>query len=1083
MKRVHTWLVLAGVLVALAPAALAAQQPARISGRVTDENGAPLGAASVFIPALRLGTLTQADGTYTLTIPANRLPAGGAVQVTAQLVGRRSLTQPATLAPGGTATLNFELATDVLQLEGVVATGVGTTTTRERLGVAIATVNAQELTRVTTPNVVEALAAKAPGVQVTSSSGDPGAATYIRVRGINTIEGSGQPLFVVDGVPIDNSERNVPSSAVQANGLAGTVNPNRASDVNANDIASIEILKGAAASAIYGARAASGVVLITTKSGQAGQPRATLSATTTIDQVNRAVPLQRRWAQGSAGNFSASALRSWGPEITGASFDHWGELFEDGTTNDVNLAVSGGNERTSYYLSIGRIDQNGVITGDNDVYDRTSARLKGSHQMLDNLTISGNFAYAETNGRFVQKGSNVSGLMLGGLRTPPSFDNCIPGTCFLNEFGFQRSYTNPDPTSSLEAGAFDNPFWVINENRTTSDLGRAYGNISVVYEPFDWASLSYTLGNDYSSENRLFVLPIGNYSYTPGYLARTNFTTQQLTHTLVGSADRELGPNLQATFTAGYDRNSRRFRQFFTEGYDLVVPDVFELNNTINRFPDEYRERVHAESFFGQVQGNLYEQLYLTAAVRNDGFSTFGASTKRHWFPKFSAAWTFTEALGLSDGSPLSFGKLRAAWGQAGNEPPVYGTIGGYTSADLADAGWDTFYKSVYFGRGGYRSSTRAPQPDLGPERTSEFEAGLDLSFFRQRVGLELTYYNARTDDAIFAFPVAASTGFEDQLRNAATIRNRGVEVSLDADALQLRNFAWNVGVNWSKNNNKVLSLGSPDVTFVSLPVPGFEGSVGVAQVGFPIGVLQGNDFYRCGNDELPDFVTSACAGAPQGALYIAASGFPLRDPAQRIIADPTPDWQAGIRNTFTLFNDWQLYALIDVRHGGDVWNGTKGALLSYGTHGDTDVRATCTAPVGNQATGCTGNEMVFGQGILPGAVAGPGAGKAVPIGQNWYQLGLGSGFNGPASQFIEDGGFVKLREVALSYNVPATLARRVGMTAIDLRVAGRNLRTWTDYTGIDPETNLTGNTNLRGYDYFNNPQSRSWIFTVNLTH
>jgi TonB-linked SusC/RagA family outer membrane protein len=1086
MYRITKLVLLLGMLAA--PAAVAAQEPARVTGRVTSESGAPVASASVFIPALNVGTITRADGTFALSVPASMLAGARDLEITAQILGYRSQTSSVALTGGQTATVNFQLSTDVLQLEGIVATGIGQTTTRERLGVAIASVKGEDLVRVPTPNVVNALAAKAPGVEIASSSGEPGASSHIRIRGVNTIVGDGQPLFVIDGVPINNQE-NVQPSTVRSTGgtsenpvgLAGPIISNRAIDVNPNDIASIEILKGAAAAAIYGARAANGVVLITTKSGQAGQTRASLTVTASLDRVNDEIPLQRSWHQGVNGVSDNSNLRSWGSQLqAGQSYDHWGELFETGRILDSNLTLSGGTERTSYFLSVGWLDHDGVIVQNNDFFQRTSARLKGSHQLRDNLTVTGNVAYAQTKGGYTQKGSNVSGLLLGGTRTPPSFNNCIPGSCYQTAEGFQRTYTNPEPEGITDTGFFDNPFFVINENLSTSNVSRTFGNITVDYLPVDWLQLAYALGNDYSNDERLDVQPLGNVTWATGYLGEGRYRFQSIDHSLTATGNRQLSSSLAGSLTMGWNRNSRNFDRFYVEGFDFVAPNTYTLDNTTTRIPDNYEYKIHAESFFGQAQVDLSGQLFLTGAIRNDGYSTFGQSERRHWYPKASAAWDFTRTLNLAN-SPLSFGKLRAAWGQAGNEPPVYGTIGGYTAADLADAGWTSILRTTYAGRGGLATSVNKAQPDLKPERTTEVEVGLDASFFSDRAGLGVTFYNARTEDAILRAPLANSTGFFQQLQNAATIRNRGWEVNLDVRPVQKSSFSWDIGVNWARNDNRVLDLGDESREFITMP-GGFASATGAAVKGERIGVLRGADFARCGRGLVIsgiDIDQECGANAPAGALYVGANGFPILDGTVRVIGDPHPDWTAGIRNTFTIAPALQLSALVDIRKGGEMWNGTTGALYSYGTHADTEQRASCSVVSG--ALTCTGNEKVFGRDILAGPVAGPGANTAVPIGENWYRAGLGSSFGGVNSQFIEDAGFVKLREVAVTYTLPNTFASSLGMSAVNVRVAGRNLVTWTDYTGQDPETNVAGAINLRGVDYFNNPQTRTWLFSVSL--
>lgn len=1080
---------LAAALLATTP--LPAQEPATVSGRVTGPSGAGEAGVTVRITALNVSAVTAEDGSYRLTIPAARLRAGQQATVTASRVGLASQSRTVTLQPGAQLTQNFQLAADVLQLEGIVATGIGQTTTRERLGVAISSVSGEDVNRVQTPNIVSALAAKAPNVQVTSSAGDPGASAYIRIRGQNTILGNGQPLFVVDGVPIDNEEVTLPSSLLTVGGtsenpvaLASTVNTNRAADLNPADIESVEILKGAAASAVYGARAANGVVLITTRKGGTGRTQVSLTTTLQVDQVNRSYPLQRSFAQGQAGvtDTSGAFIRAWGSRLGVPAHDHFGELFEAGRITESNLSISGGTDRTTYYLSLGGLDHNGVIRGSNDFFDRRSVRLKGSHALRDNLTVSGNFAYTATDGGFTQKGSNISGLLLGGLRTPPSFDNCVPGTCYRTAEGFQRTYTNPRPGSLTEGTVFDNPFFVIEENRSTSEVGRTFGNLGAEYRPLDWLRLNYTLGIDYSNDERLDVFPQGNAVRATGYMQQATLTTRSADHNLVATAEHQLSGDVGGTLTLGWNRNARRFDRLFAEGFDFVAENLYTLDNVLTTAPDPYVFRIHSESFFGQAQLNLYDQLFLTAALRNDGFSTFGASQRRHWYPKASAAWEFTKLAGLSESGVLSRGKLRAAWGQAGNEPPVYGTVGGLTSAAIADGGWNTNLVGNAYGRGAVYTGINRDQPDLKPERTSETELGVDLGFLNDRASLGVTWYNATTRDAILRAPLDPASGFFQQLKNAATIRNRGWEVTLDLRAVEQKNVAWEVGATWATNDNRVLSLGDSTTQFINMP-GGFASATGAAYKGLRVGVLQGNDFARCGRGLTiggVDLDAGPCAGAPEGALYIGADGFPRLDPTLRVIGDPNPDWTGGLRSTLTLFQRVQLYTLLDVRHGGDLWNGTRGALYSYGTHGDTEGRATCRQQ--GSALVCSGNEHVFGTDLLRGPVAGPGAGKAVPIGENWWRAGLGSSFNNVNSQFIEDGGYVKLREVAVSYSVPQTLARRFGLGGIDLRLAGRNLRTWTKYSGLDPETNVAGGTNLRGIDYFNNPQTRQWIVTVGLT-
>ncbi len=1069
MARLTRRLVASAAVLALLPAAAAAQEAATISGLVTTEANVPLPSASVFIEGLNLGTLTNDAGRYSFTVPGARVN-GQQVTLTARVIGYRPNSVTITLAPGS-ITQNFSLELNPLRLGEVVVTGAGTETTREKLATAVSSVSAEEITRSNEENIVNALAAKAPGIEINAQSGDPGASSYIRIRGIKSIQGTGQPLFIVDGVPIDNS-----TFATGAT-TGSTVSPNRAYDINPADIASVDILKGAAAAAIYGARAAEGVVLITTKSGQSGQTRYSLRSSASWDHVSAGVPLQQEFGQGTRGvspvcsNINCRLTSaSWGPRLADGvpTYDQFAAVFEDGFSFDNTLSASGGNERTTFYASVGRFDQEGITVGPNDYYDRTTARLKASHRLFDNFAVSGNLAYTDAQQSAVQKGSNISGLLLGALRTPPNFNN-YPH--LDPETGLHRSYRFPNPGANslrLHRG-YDNPVFVALEQANESEVNRVMGNVSLDYDPFDWLQVDYTLGGDYYADWRLEGLPFTSTSYATGLVTRGDIINYQLDHSLVGTATRTFTPDLSGSLTLGQNLSIRRYRRNFTTGFDLIGPEPFALQNTVTWDPTEFRSLIHTESYYAQATADLYGQLFLTANIRNDGFSTFGAAQRRFWFPGFSAAWAFSDALGNEAQEGIfSYGKLRAAYGVAGKEPGVYQTLTVLATGD-AGTGWGDYLNYSQENFGGLVTGGRLGNAAIEPEKTTEIEVGVDLGFFDQKMDLGVTYYNDDSKDIILSLPIPQSTGFSTKLENAAEIRNRGFEVALNARPVTRTNFAWDFGITWYTNDTEVIDLEGTDV--VDKAAGTFSGSYGAFTLGQGL-VMRGEDFVRCGRGLLVGGVAiddGACTGAPDGALYIGPDGFPLYDPTDRVIANPQADWQAGLSSSVTLFQKLQLSTLVDIKQGGEVWNGTKGALLFFGTHAETRVRNAV---------------QVFGQnGWYEGAVAGPGVGTPVVIDEEWYTSNVGSGFTGPASQFIEDGSYVKLREVSVAYNWSNNWLRdRLGFTDVDLRVSGRNLVTWTDYTGIDPETNLGGaEVAFQGADYFNNPQTRSVVFSIGL--
>lgn len=1071
-------------LATLACAAVAgAQQPGQeavVTGTVASAAGAPLPYASVFLKGLRVGVVTSADGTYRLVVPAARVD-GKTDSLTVRLIGYQEKSV-AMAVTGGAHSQNFVLEANPLRLGEVVVTGEGTSTTRERLGNVINTVDTSLLARSNESNVVSALAGKAPNVEVNSSSGDPGSSSYIRIRGPKTITGTGQPLFVVDGVPIDNS-----TYSTEMNPLGGTTAPNRASDINPNDIASVEILKGAAAAAIYGARAGQGVVLITTKKGQSGQTRYSLTSSYSFDDVNRKIPLQRTWGHGKNGVFPScdasnpdglpvdslldcgpSTSSSFGPVLAAGTptFNHFDELFHTGHDWNSALSISGGNDQTLYFLSAGRDNDNGDIVGPNDKYDRTTVRLNASHRVFQNLNVGMDVSYVNTQGRFLQQGSNVDGLLLGALRTPPEFDNHE----FLDPTtGLQRSYRFPFPSinSALDTRGYDNPFFIINEDLAQSRLNRTYGNLNASWDALDWLNFKEAFGADYYGDERLEGFPQSSSGQPSGQVIRADFKSFQLDQNLTGTARHTFSPSFSGSLTVGQNVNSRQFRHIAVTGITLVAPEPFDLLNTSNWTPNDSESTIHSESYFGQVDLNLWDRLFLSGAARNDGFSEFGVSSRRHWFPKASLAYNFIQqgnGVGI-----LDYGKLRFAYGETGTEPAVYSTTQFYSAGVFfLDAGWGSALLENQNGNGGLSQSAQKSQANLAPERTKEFETGVDLGLFNNHADASVTLYQDRTEGAIFQAPLAASTGFVSQAQNAGTIRNRGIETSVNYRPVMNSDLTWEVGLQWSKNENRVLSLNGQQ--FVDLSAGGgggFTGIVPTAWLGSEVGVLRGNDFARCGrglNISGLD-IDAGCGSAPKGALYIGADGFPVVDPTTRVIGNGNPDWLGSVRTSVT-YRRITVSGLLDVKHGGQIWNGTRGALTNFGTHIDTDVR---------------GQSLVFGTSFMPGPVAGPGAGTPVVIDQSWFQ-GNGGGFGPVSAQFVEPGGYTKLREVSVAYSLDQPWIRSWGFSSIDLRLAGRNLYTWTKYRGIDPEANLAGAAVLiQGIDYFNNPQTRSFVISLGL--
>jgi TonB-linked SusC/RagA family outer membrane protein len=1082
-------------------ATLTAQQPSTVSGHVTREDGSPLPSATVSIPSLGISTTSRSDGAYGLLVPASHI--GERVALSVRAIGFKPVSTEITLDPTALVQ-DFGLVANPLQLGEIVVTGAGTVSEVEKLGSVRNSVDSSLINRSNETNIVSALAAKAPNVEVTSTSGDPGASTAIRIRGANTLGSTGEPLFVVDGLPIDNSTVTTTSfDGTGFGGQQGTSSPNRASDINPADIESVEILKGAAAGSIYGARAGQGVILITTKRGHPGATTYSLTSSLSVSDVNRFPALQNVYGHGDADSLGVPTSDpcvpggvtdcegsgdSWGPALAAGTptFDHAQEVFKTGLMSDNTLTISGGNDRTLFYLSGAYTSQDGTFVGPQNSYKRVSFRLKGSHRVSDNFTVGGNVAYANTDGRFVQKGSNFSGIMLGAWRSPPEFDNreyLDPAT------GMHRSYRFPNPSaSSFGIGrGYDNPFFTANVPVSSAIADRFFGNINLDYVPLSWLRFNYTLGVDYSGDDRLQGQPqtSSNIPNPLGQVVKVNLVNQQVDHNLTGTATYKLNQSLGGSFTLGQNLNSRTERQLGGVGNSLLAPEPFTLTNTASQLPPVDNEtKVNIVGYFGQGTLDVSDQLFLKAGLRYDGASTFGQDNLWSWYPSASGAWEFTKKLGDLGGN-LTFGKLRAAYGEVGTQPSPYLTVFTFLSGGSFQDGWGGNLTASQNGFGGlFSDTTRATQ--LKPERTRELELGTDLGLFNDVADVSFTWYKRNSKDIILTLPVAASTGHINVATNGAEIRNEGTEWALNVRPITKRDFSWDLGFQFSTNRNRVLSLaGAQFVNYGG--VGGF--AISVAEVGQPVGAFRDFDYIRCGrgihildassNDVNVDDLCGAEANSKQ-ALFIndgsysntggdagAGAGYPLLEPDSRILGDPNPKWTGSVHTGFR-FGKISVSGLVDVRHGGLVYNGTRGALNAIGTSKESgDLR---------------GKSVVFGQNFMPGSVAGPGVGTSAVLDQNWFQ-NYYSTFTFLGQPFYEDGSFVKLREISVGYTLTGGfVSRSMGLSSIDLRVAGRNLAVWTNYTGADPETNLSGaDTGARGIDWFNNPQTRSFVFSATL--
>jgi len=1110
---------LCGVLgtLALGPVRAVAQDQVTITGRVTGAVGEPLRDANVSLFELDLGAWTGHDGAYRLVVPGARA-RGQQAKLSVRIIGYRAASAVVTLAPGASVEHNFQLTSDPLRLDEVVVTGAGTEQLREKLGTAVSSVDATTLQRANEANLVQALAGKLPNVLTNQASGDAGASTAIQIRGPKTF-GTSQPAIIVDGVPISNLTR-AENGQVNAP-LSGAPSPNRAADLNLDDYESAEVLMGAAATSIYGASAGSaGAILLTSKRGRSGRTQYTLRSTMQFDQPVRTLPVQRKYGVGSGGvstncftvNCSISSnFFSWGPQLaTGTpTYDHGAEIFETGHTIENTLSLSGGSERTTFYLSAGQLNQDGFIVGNRDTYERYTARFSGSHTLFENLVVSANISVVQTKTSGLDRGNSINGIGIGALRQPPDFN----AQQYLSPTsGLHRSwrFPNPGPTAFTNNRGFDNPFYALNNDDLLGQTGRYFGNINVNWKPLGWLQVNWTLGGDYNGDDRTYAYAQASSGTTGGALERWQFYDRLFDHTLTASGSHEFNRNMRGALTVGQNLDETYFRQVDVFAQTWLAPTPFKLSNTTTRTtPSDREERRRVEGYFAQGNVDLYDQLFLQARIRNDANSAFGISHQRAWYPGGSAAWSFTKAVRLPE-QIVNFGKVRVAYGESGQQPPLYATQDVFSTAAFADFNPGSLQAPNLNGIGGLSPSTTRGNPDIKPERVREVEAGVDLGLFRGRADLSVTRYDSKSKDVVFSVNLVPTTGFTNMNINAGELTNKGWELTSDIHVVQRSDLSIDIGANWARNRNLVTSLGAtasqlagdvpmatPETCGPEAKVPrcqiglgsSFSGQTTHAQIGYPVGVWRSVDFARCGRGlTTVSFagttydVGAACVGAPDGALYIAPNGFPITDPTVRAIGNPWPDWTAGLSLTAT-YRGVQLSAFLDHRHGGDVLNMTRSSMDQYGTQKDTEIRG---------QTRTFGKDMVCYNktcDVLNGSVVGPGKGTAVVIGEGWFSggpLGNGQGATGgPITTRLEDGTFTRLREVSITYSFRNPWVSKIaGMRQMDVKLSGRNLKLWTDYSGYDPEINLGGAQNAnRGIDWFNAPLARAWVMQLTFYH
>jgi len=1061
-----------------------------IQGTVSDESGNPLVGANVTVDGTSFGAATGVDGDYTINIPSGTID-GNTVVVAASYIGYKSATASVDVPVGGSVNLIFSLAVDAIGLKAVLVTALGFTGNRDEQGSSSVSVAAADMTRSGESLMGNALAAKASNVIVNAVAGDPGASTSIKIRGANTISGASQPLIVVDGMPINNSTVYGGGNNISGGRDAGTVQQSRLNDLNANDFESVEVLKGASAAALWGSRAANGVIMIKTKDGDAGKIKMNYKRTMSFDEIHERIPMQTVWGQGRNGSWSAGNAESWGDYIpdrsggadevsTGAHFisedgtftqykvttknsketfvnSNWDQVFQTGKYTQDDFQVTGGDASKTFLFSYSRLRQDGIIRG--SLYDRDNFRLNTKFRLSDVISMESKASYTYTNSNRIQQSSNVTGVMLGLLRNAPDFDITHYKGTYVDGDGIEYAGRHRGYRRHLAERThptYNNPLWTTKEQQAGTKVDRFMMTNQMTITPDQNTSLVIRAGIDAWGDDRSWFFPIyssGNRS--SGVFAEDALTNREANYDFIVRRNVDLG-SISLNVTAGYNWWDRAYnRTSFNISSFLVNTDKQTVNvNTASEASTVENSKLFIRSgrTYGLLSLSAMNNLFVNVSGVSESHSTI---SDPYFYPALDLAYQFTDMLG---GTPLSFGKLRVAWGQVGVRPSAH------RFETLAESGFSyTSYSDpldVSLFGGGYRVDDDKGNPLLKPELKTETEFGMDLRLFDDRLALSFTSYSNLVTDMLINVSKSPSTGYDTQYMNAAEMENKGLELDGSYLLMSDADKAFDLYFNWAQNKNEVLDLAGTEVIYLG------SGSVNsVAIVGHPVGTLHGT------GSQTED-------GTVDGTLILDENGFPQITSLKMVLGDPNPDWRGslGLNARFKGFN---MNVLFEHSQGGDYSPRTQWVLRRFGTTAETANRVTLDKDYVN----FDGDIIASGETVR-GSIHNFGGGDVL-LDETWYRHGIGGGFgDNQAYNFaVKDATFSRIRELSLSYTFTSPAFRDMTkLSSITFRATGRNL--WAKYkelVGIDPATNQPGVANGFGLDYFTNPSTKSYLFTVSV--
>ena len=1079
-------------------------QTKTITGVVKEAGtGDPLPGVNVTVKGTDIGASTDFDGKYTIKAEPGQT-------LVFSFLGYKTVSKKV----GNNSVINVTLQEEQEMLKAVTINALGIEVKKaSQKAIAISNVKAKTLLSSGESDPVAALSGKVSGVNINLASGDPGASTNITIRGPKSILLSNKPLFVVDGVPVVDD--------IYGSGVAGVERPSKIADIDPNNIESIKILKGGSAAAIWGSKGANGVVLITTKRGKnakKGKINITVSSSYSMDQPLTKFPLQEAFGQGKNGRFVENhdfyhVSGSWGDKIADRSGNedvyyqpdyfyftdqngkkwylidqknsketynkkNYDAVIGIGNTLRNSVQLSTATEKARYYLGFNHLDQTGIFA--QSFYKKIGVNFNTQIKPTKKLSIKTNLQYSNTKQNAIQKGSNLSGLLLGLYRTPADFDNsAYIGELYENgeihPFS-HRSYRQPIGTEYKGQGKFSagysNPLFTVYEQKNPYYSNHIIAGTNFSHQTKEWLKLIAKVGIDYANESADTYFPVNSADAVSGKYSTYLYTYMQLSGDLIAQINKEITKDINMDMLVGVNWFHRESDYTSASYYDFLLPTA--TPNSSNAIAEKKNPGLGSSvkrknSAYGSATFSYKDLLYTTLtgrAERSSGY--FGLIS----YPSASLAFDVhnLDYFKKQDSDLLNQLTLRASWSKVGNEPGSYLLDTYFWGASYFDS-YGPYWSAGDYNGAFWRSYLKGNR-DLKPEITTEWEVGADVKMFNNRLSLNLSYYDSKSEDLLLYEKVPAATGFLYRWNNVAAMSNKGYEIEAKYKIINKNSLNWTIGGTYTHNENIVTKLEGSDYIYLD----GFiSTSSGVAE-GYGFGVLRTTDFSRDNN----------------GDLVLDDNGFPSSPRPEEVdntFINSNPDFKASLYTDFN-YKNFKLRILADGSFGGQSWYGTYGALTYFGRTMETANEVTVSAADASQIVNYDGTDIQSlgnaiqnsdGSYTVRGNLRDFGGGQVL-LDEAWY-TGLGGGFGKVGTQFFRDATWIKLREVSAGYTFKGKAFGITKIKSIYLGLTGRNLYLWTKDKSwsIDPESNLSGSSKGRGLQYFNHPTTKSIIFTTTI--